>query len=256
MKNIRKTLTMSAALMAVMSFTMSIATAQSTEYIVFDVKGTAEGLKEKFVLGSVLKDGDKIELPEDSEIRLLDKAGEVVVLTGPMVGTVLNEDGNAQKGVDGSNALQVIAKLMFGEANLVNNIGAARAIAAKKSENEIIQPWVPVISKPGTFCLPMDKPVFNRVASVAKIKITVISGSEIFNEKVWNEKENSVSVSEMVKEGIDRYTLFLSSHTKESSFHLLDRSNMNTTEQIAWMAERGCKTQAVQLLNEASEKAG
>jgi hypothetical protein len=244
MKNFRRKLTLSAALMAVMSFSISIAVAQSTEYIIFDVKGSAEGLKEKFVLGSVLKDGDKI------------KAGEVVILTGPLVGTVLNEDGNAQKGVDGSNALQVIAKLMFGKANLVNNIGAARAISAKKSDNSLIEPWVPIISKPGTFCLPMDEPVINRVETVSKIKVTVISGSEVFNEKVWKEDEKSVSISDMVKEGIDRYTLFLSSHTKESSFHLLDRSNMNTTEQIAWMAERGCKTQALQLLNEASKKAG
>jgi hypothetical protein len=256
MNNFRKTLAMSAALIGIVAVNFSSASAQSTEYIIFDVKGSAEGLAEKFVLGTVLKDGDKIELPEDAEVRLLDKAGEVVILTGPITGTILDEDGGTKKSIDGSNALQVIAKLMFGDADLVNNIGAARAIGARNVDDGKIQPWVPVISKPGTYCLPMDVPIFTRLDAAAKIKVTVISGSEIFNEKVWEEKENSISVSELVKEGIDRYTLFLSSQIKESSIHLLDRTNMNTTEQIAWMAERGCKLQAVQLLNEVSEKAG
>ncbi len=256
MRKFRKTLAMSAALVGFIAVSLSSVHAQSTEYIIFDIKGSAEGLAEKFVLGSVLKDGDKIELPENSEIRLLDKTGEVVILTGPITGTVLDEDGGSQKSKDGSNALQVIAKLMFGEANLVNSIGAARAVESKSSVDGKIQPWVPVISKPGTYCLPMDVPVFSRLDAAAKIKITVISGSDIFEEKVWEEKEKSISVSGIVKKGIDRYTLFLSSQTRESSIHLLDRTDMNAAEQIAWMAERGCKLQALQLLNEVSEKAG
>lgn len=228
---------------------------QSNEYIIFDVKGSAEGITEKFVLGSVLKDGDKIEIPENAEIRLLDKAGEVVVLTGPLIGTVANEDGNSQKAKDRSNALQVIAKLMFGETNLVNNLGAARALQSVQTDKGKIQPWVPVISKPGTYCLTMSDPVFGRAVALSKAKVTVISGSEIFKEKIWNENEHLISIADMVEKTTDRYTLFLSSHTTESSIHLLDRTGMNTTEQIAWMAERGCKAQAVQLLDEVSEAA-
>ena len=256
MNTLLKKLTLGTALIAMVAFNNSPVSAQSTEYIIFEVSGTAEGIKEKFVLGTVLKDGDKIELPENAEVRLLDKAGDVVVLTGPLVGTVLNEDGDAKKGVDGSNALQVIAKLMFGEASLVNNIGAARAIKSEGAKKAEVHPWVPVIAKPGTYCLPADNPVIARKESNAKVKLTVISGSAVFNEKVWEEKELTVSISEMVKKDVDRYTLFLSSHTNESSIHLLDRKDMNVTEQIAWMAERGCKIQAIQLLNEASDKAG
>ena len=256
MNIIRKSLVTSAALATLIAFNITVASAQSTEYIIFEVKGTAEGLAEKFVLGAVLKDGDKIELPEDSEVRLLDKAGAVVVLKGPIVGVISDEDGDSQKAKDGSNALQVIAKLMFGENNLVNNLGAARALTSLKSDAGEFQPWVPVISKPGTYCLPMDEPVFGRKDASKKTKITIISGSEIFKEKIWKEDEGSISVSELVEDGTDRYTLFLSSQTAESSIHLLDRTDMNTTEQIAWMAERGCKAQAVQLLRKVSKDAG
>ena len=255
MNILRKTLAASTVLASVVAVNVSGANAQSTEYIIFEVNGSADGLAEKFVLGSVLKDGDKIELPEDSEVRLLDKAGDVVILTGPIVGVISDEDGGSQKAKDGSNALQVIAKLMFGEKNLVNNLGAARALQSLETDDGKFQPWVPVISTPGTYCLPMDAPIFGRVDIDEKSKITVISGSEIFEEKIWNENEKSISIGEIVKKDTDRYTLFLSNHSSESSLHLLDRTEMNTTEQIAWMAERGCKAQAVQLLKEASEKA-
>lgn len=255
MKLLSKSLLTGVALVGFVVSGLSIAQAQSTEYIIFDVKGTAEGLTERFVLGAVLKDGDKIDLPEDSELRLLDKAGKVVILTGPMVGVVEDEDGDTQKAKDGSNALQVIAKLMFGENNLVNNLGAARALQSVETEDGELQPWVPVISKPGTYCLSMNEPVFGRAVTLKKAKVTVISGSEIFKEKVWQENEKSISIADLIEKGTDRYTMFLSSHTSESSIHLLDKTNMNTTEQIAWMAERGCKAQAVQLLNEVSENA-
>ncbi len=258
MKTLSKTLFGSAALAGVMMLNIAatpVALAQSTEYIIFDVKGTAEGLAEKFALGTVLKDGDRIEIPENAELRLLDKAGNVVVLTGPLIGTVEDEDGNSEKAKDGSNALQVIAKLMFGEKSLVNNIGAARAINTEETDKNIVQPWEPVILVPGTYCLSMDKPVFSRASAREKAKITLISGSEIFKDKIWNEDEISISIEDMIDRETDRYTLFLSSQTTESSIHLLDRTDMNITEQIAWMAERGCKLQAMQLLNEASGKA-
>jgi len=232
------------------------ARAQSAEYIIFEVNGSAPGLSEKFVPGSVLKDGDKIELPEDSEIRLLDKAGEVIILVGPLVGTVLNEDGDSKESRDGSNALQVIAKLMFGKRGLVNNLGAARAVQAKPIVVGKDQAWVPIISKPGTYCLPLDAPVFSRVNSEKRAKITVMAEGGIFTEKPWNKEENSISISDVIKQGVDNYTLFVSYQTKESSLHLLDRTDMTSTQQLAWMVERGCNPQAAQLLKELSEEAG
>ena len=229
--------------------------AQSTEYIIFELKSEDASVVEKFALGSVLKDGDKINLPKDATLKLLDKSGEVVVLTGPLVGTVLNEDGDSQKAKDGSNALQVIAKLMFGEENLVNNLGAARAIEAVKDGTEKIQPWSPVVSIAGTYCLPFDAPVFARANARKDAKVTLISGDEVFKEKAWKKNEKTISVADMIVPEKDKYTLFVSSLTTESSLHLLDRSKMNITQQIAWMAEKGCKTQAIQLLHEAAEKA-
>ncbi|MCF6321037.1 MAG: hypothetical protein L3J32_04630 [Rhizobiaceae bacterium] len=232
------------------------ANAQSAEYVIFEVNGSAPGLSEKFVLGSVLKDGDRIELPESSEIRLLDKAGDIVILTGPLVGTVLNEDGDSQESRDGSNALKIIAKLMFGKRSLVNNLGAARTVENNPVVIAKKQAWVPVIFKPGTYCLPLDAPVFSRASSKKRAKITVMADGGIFVEKTWNKDENSISISDVVKKSVESYTLFISFHSTESSLHLLDRSGMSSTRQLAWMVERGCDTQAVQLLKELSEEAG
>ncbi len=255
MNGLARMLASSMVLAGVFTSHITMANAQSTEYIIFDVTGSASGLAEKFVLGSVLKDGDRIELPENSEVRLLDKTGKVVILTGPVVGIISDEDGGSQKARDGSNALQVIARLMFGEDNLVNNIGAARAIGSRPDDLDNNQPWLPIISKPGTYCLPKDAPVIGRHDAAKKIKITILSGSKIFKEKTWDAEQKTVSITDLVDRDIDTYTLFISSQTSESSIHLLDRTDMNITQQIAWMAERECRKQAVELLRQASDTA-
>lgn len=244
-----------AVLASVVVVNVSTAHAQSVEYIIFDVSGSAEGLNERFVLGAVLKEGDEINLPENAEVKLLDKSGSVIVLKGPLSGTVTNDDGGTQQAKDGSNALQVISKLMFGENRLVNNLGAARSVLSKKTEPQNIQPWMPIISRPGTYCLPSDMPVFGREEADSEIMITVSSGAGASMEKVWTANEKSISVSDLVQKNTDHYTLILSSQDAESSIHLLDRTDMNAAQQIAWMAERGCQTQAMQLLNEMSNGA-
>ncbi len=228
--------------------------AQSTEYIIFDLVSEDQSTKDKFLPGSVLKDGDKIELPENATLKLLDKTGKVVVLNGPLVGTVLNDDSDSEVSESGSNALQVIAKLMFGGNKLVNNLGAARTIESEIKEDEIAQPWLPVISTPGTYCLPFGAPILTRSKTDNKTKVTVISQANSAKDKAWEEKEETISIADLVNPKEDKYTLFLSNLETESTLHLLDRKTMNVTEQIAWMAERGCSKQAVQLLKEAAAK--
>ncbi|MFK5981003.1 MAG: hypothetical protein QM488_19205 [Rhizobiaceae bacterium] len=251
--NIFNSLIIAGTVLASLStFSVPNAYAQSVEYIIFDVSGSAEGLNKRFVLGAVLKEGDEINLPENSEVKLLDKSGSVIVLKGPLSGTVTNDDGGTQQAKDGSNALQVISKLMFGENRLVNNLGAARSVLSIENKPENVQPWMPIVSKPGTYCLPSEMPVFGRVKADAEIVVTVSSSNGASMEKVWTVNEKSISVSDLVQKDIDSYTLILSSQETESSIHLLDRTDMNAAQQIAWMAERGCNIQAMQMLNEMS----
>lgn len=225
-----------------------LAYAQGAEYIVFEMSSQVKHM----TLGAILKDGDRIELGEGEQLKLLDKAGAVIALEGPFAGTVKDEGEGGEQAEDASHALQVISKLMFSNNDLVNTLGAARSLDSVKSADGHSQPWVPVIKQPGTYCLPMDKPVFGRANTANKVKLTLISGSEIFNEKIWEEGEETVSLDDLTKDGVDRYTMFVSNQTKEFAIHLLDRETMNTTRQIAWMAERGCKAQAVQLLQEVA----
>lgn len=255
MKIFNKLVIAGTALVSVAVLNVSNAHAQSVEYIIFSVSGSAEGLNDRFVLGGVLKEGDEINLPENSEVKLLDKSGSVIVLKGPLTGTVTNDDGGTEQAKDGSNALQVISKLMFGENRLVNNLGAARSVLSAQIVPENVKPWMPVVSKPGTYCLPLETPVFVREEADAEIVITVSSSDGASMEKVWTANEKSISVSDLVQKDTDHYTLILSSQAAESSIHLLDRTDMNGAQQIAWMAERGCQIQAMQLLNEMSNAA-
>lgn len=256
MNTFRKLLVASTVLASVAVFNISGAYAQSAEYVIFNVSSSAEDLNDKFVLGAVLNEGDEINLPEGSEVKLLDKSGGVIVLKGPLIGVVTNDDGDTQASKDGSSALQVISKLMFGENRLVNNLGAARSVLSAQTEPENIQPWMPMVSKAGTYCLPQEMPILAREDAGLDITIKVVSSSGTSMEKVWSANENSLSVSDLVQTDVDQYTFVLSPDTSESIMHLLDRTDMNATQQIAWMAERGCAVQAQQLLNQMSKGAG
>ena len=249
----RAKLSVLAATFALMALSTAAVFAQSTEYIIFDLVSEDQNTVDRFQPGSVLKDGDKIELPENATLKLLDKSGKVVVLNGPLVGTVLNDDGDSEGSKNGSNALQVIAKLMFGGNKLVNNLGAARTIESEVKEGEISQPWLPIIATPGTYCLPFEAPVIARTQTDSKTKVTVLSKEKSSKDKAWEAKEETISIVDLINSKEDKYTLFLSNMETESTLHLLDRKTMNVTEQIAWMAEHGCSKQAVQLLKEAAE---
>lgn len=251
-----KLLVAGTALASVAVFNVSNAYAQSVEYVIFNVSGSAEGFREKFVLGAVLKEGDEIDLPENSEVKLLDKSGSVIVLTGPLIGTVTNDDGDSKRAKDGSNALKVISKLMFGENKLVNNLGAARSVFSSQTESENTKPWMPIVSEPGTYCLPSEMPILGRSNVNSDVRITIVSGNGTQMEKVWAASEQSISVSDLVQKDEDQYTLLISSLSAESSLHLLDRTDMSATQQIAWMAEHGCNEQALQLLDQLSKGAG
>lgn len=228
--------------------TIDTAFAKGAEYIVFEMSGQVKHM----TLGAILKDGDRIELGEGEQLKLLDKSGAVIALDGPFAGTVKDEGEGGDQAEDASHALQVISKLMFSNNDLVNTLGAARSLDSVKDADGLAQPWVPIIKQPGTYCLSMSEPVFGRENTSKKLKLTLISGSEIFNEKIWEEGENTVSLEDLTKDGVDRYTMFVSNQTAEFTIHLLDRDTMNETRQIAWMAERGCKAQAVQLLQEVA----
>jgi len=143
---------------------------------------------------------------------------------------------------------------VFSKKDLVDTLGAARSLESEgpltvaKSAEGVPLPWVPVIVKPGTYCLLKSQPEFGRINTDFDSKISLIPAKGIGHEKIWPKEQKLISISEFLDEESEKYTLFLPSSPTQSTLHVLLQDDMSTTEQVAWLAEHDCNDQAVQLL--------
>lgn len=223
----------------------AIVLAQSAEYVVFETTANVGNIEP----GKVLKEGDLINLPEGVEIKLLSKTGEILALKGPLEAVVTNEGETSKSALNGSNALLAISDLVFKDKTLVNTLGAARSLSGEneKAPEPGDDPWNPVLAKPGSYCLLKKAPQFARTDSDKPAKILLISSSGKNNQIVWEANAEVLSIKEFVEPDGDQFTMLFSDNVNEFNLHLLDEAGMSVTEQIGWMAEKGCAAQAVKL---------
>lgn len=219
---------------------------QSAEYVVFETTANVENISP----GKVLKEGDLIALPDGVEIKLLSKTGEILALKGPLEAVVTNDGESTKSAINGSNALQAISDLVFKDKALVNTLGAARSLSGDDSSDKVeasANPWNPLLSKPGSYCLLRDEPLLVRSNVDEPAKLLLISSSGKNSDIVWAANAKTLSIKDFVEPKGDQFTMLFSDNVREYNLHLLDDTGMSITEQIGWMAEKGCAGQAVKL---------
>jgi hypothetical protein len=240
------TLQSTAIIVLIVLFGSTVSYAQSTEYVVFSIKGTIE----KLHLGQVLKEGDLIELPAESEVSLLSKAGDFTQLEGPLVARVTNESSDER----GEGALTKLANLLFDEEKFVPIVGATRSLNGQADINTLLlnqdalNPWSPVLSQFDTYCLNMDQPVLSRTSAGDEITVVLTSGTAKNDEITWAAGSQSLHLNEYIDPAHNDVTVFLSDRLEPITIQFLEIGENTFIEQAAWMVEQNCQYQALQLL--------
>lgn len=219
---------------------ISNAQTSSEEYLVFEANDKVKTLK----VGDILKLGDRLDLAEGAVVRLLDKNGKIVDLEGSFSAIVVpdeNETDEANKG----NLLQNISTLLFGDKEFDNTLGVSRSLGSSSAKND--QPWVPNVSKHGTYCVLASSPFVTRTNISNDEKLELVSTASGSITKAWPAGQHQLSLADIVKDSTNKYLLKLRQNS--SDLHLYDQASDNVTKQISWMAEKGCKTQARLLLH-------
>lgn len=220
--------------------------AQSTEYVVFSIKGTIGGLS----LGQVLKEGDIIELPAEVEVNLLSKEGEFTRLEGPLKAVVINES----KDQTGEAALAKLAQLFFDEEKFVPTIGATRSLDGNTDistllvNHRALTPWSPVLSQLDNYCLNTDRPVLSRTSADSELTIVLTTGKSKTQSITWAAASQFLPLTDYLDPGHTYITASVSDRVEPITIHILDIGQTSVMEQAVWMAERKCRNQAIQLL--------
>ena len=222
-------------------FQAGTARAEAIEYVVFSIEGSVADLS----LGQVLKEGYRFEIPDNARVNLISKKGEIITLDGPVAATVTKEEDNAK----GEQALASLSSRLFDDNKFVQTIGGTRSTTNETDLQKLLygqnvnQAWLPVISSAEVYCLKREKAVLRseRADTDARVRI---GDSEVM---VWKVGVDKLPLDDTFKTD-ESGGLYLSIDERKILVFISDIGSASVASEVAWLAEKGCVNQALQLL--------
>jgi len=223
--------------------------AQSNEYVVFSIKGNFHDLH----LGQILVEGQRVELPEKTEVKLISKLGKFVLLTGPISATITNDGENAQ----GEKALATISRKLFESMKFVDVLGGTRSLEGQSDIDAWLfnqrhqNPWLPAVSQDDDYCLQRDNLILGRPAREGNLKITINPNTRIEQEFIWKVTNTGLHVDQLVDPTQTSVLVKVQGRPQFITLHILQTDDGTIAEQAAWLSEHGCFRQALLLLGKS-----
>ena len=240
-----------AALVLSLALLLSPSVAYAAEYIIFRIDGEAADLK----MGQALDEGDNLEIPEGVTVQLVSKAGEIVTLTGPGLATITTETEDPEA----ETTLKTISTLLFSDARFIKTLGGSRSVASSPQSGDSRagdNPWQPVISADQEYCLEAGNPVIHRRIKDPEWKVTVqIPGTGERVEYNWVGGASELRLAGLPETPQDEYLARIPGRAGAIVIHTASETPVSLLGQLEWMAERGCREQALKLLEQAAAKA-
>lgn len=219
-------------------------TAWSGNLVVFEAKGA--GLK----AGQVIDSTHPLVLADGESASLIADTGRIIHLKGPHKGPPLAE-GNKNDSVK-----EAMASLVDSGSKEKGALGATRsadsAFKMAKDGKTIPDPWMIDITQGGNHCYQENKPlVFWRPDSSTDTTIRVVVGDNAWKAHTeWPKGKDNLMLPANVplQNGIN-LTTEMDSRKTESVLHVVPNTITSDPVKMAWMHEKGCKTQFMVMLN-------
>ncbi|CAK0748199.1 putative SH3 domain-containing protein [Azospirillaceae bacterium] len=230
------------ALLAGLAIVVGLAlTTKSAKADAVVIRTTAPSLK----AGQMVKTGEKVSLPAGATATLVGKDGKTISLTGPF-------NGLAESGGGGGGDPQVVAalsRLLTAKGTETSTLGATRSASGASKDD----PYV-VIPTDGDHCQVANAPaVMKRAIGIAdeEIIITPEGGEPI--TVAWAAGELELlwpEAAAMKDKGV--YFVKVPGRSKPWRIvtHVASKPMSSPVATVAWMADQGCRRQALVLLNQ------
>ena len=219
--------------------------AQASEFVVIEADDKAG-----FAQGDVIADGASITIPSGSSLTLISEDGMPVTLPGPFSGVPKSS------GSGGNSDLSVLASLLSNSNKSTVSLGVVRAAGSKKDDS-VPSPYLVNVDVSGARCLPSDGTIVlyrSDASETTTLKLTeMIGNKEVRSSKgKWKAGDNQMSLPrKMVSMFKDdsNWKFVTGDNSVDLNFHAMPSSLDNATKKAIWLAEQGCKPQAIALLS-------
>ncbi len=230
------------AMFSLLALQHSAAQSESLEYVVFSI----EGIVEELSLGQILKEGHQFEIPKNTTVNLISKSGSVITLEGPTKATVTNDKDNK----NGEHALTSISNLLFDDKKFVQVVGGTRSTFDETNLGKYLvgqnqdQTWRPVLSSEEHYCLTTKQPVLHREEALQDLSI------QFSDQKTseWKSGNYSLDLAPFIDDLDTTSQIELAIDGKKIKVFVSADTHSSTSNQVAWLANQGCKKQALMLL--------
>ncbi|MBF0194915.1 MAG: hypothetical protein HQL71_10160 [Magnetococcales bacterium] len=219
--------------------------AQATNMIVFKVKGV------NLTPGQSINAKQNLVLTEQQSISMIAPNGQIINISGPYNGPAAAKVEQTNSGL--ANALSV---LVSSRGSNNESLGASRdatsSIAAAQKYGFVPTPWLIDVTRSGDHCLWKSKrPVLWRpdVSQSSRIKMNI--GENIWQASAkWTARYSKmVAPPNMPLLDGEIYRFELDNNKTIAKLHIIPAEVSSGPVLAAWMNEKGCKSQALSLLN-------
>jgi hypothetical protein len=226
---------------ATFCFLLIVNTATARDLIV--IFSTAPDLQP----GQVVKSEAAIDVPDGTQITLIDETGTKLVISGPYNGFLAVASAAGAAGASGDGKLLAsLTNLLAGAGKETNAMGAIRSAGMAKN---LVDPRFINVSRTGHHCVPVEGPVtLWRAKRTKNTRLTLLAFSDQSKKSIsW------VRGAETVKWPADfaladraKFAARFKDSMKASlmTIHLVPADLPTIAHRVAWMAERGCSDQA------------
>ncbi|GEM_PF-627717 len=220
-------------------FTIGLGSAQADEIVIISSE------KANYQVGETLTNSTLLNLKAGAKLTLLTLDGKLHKLAGPFKGTL----PKPQKGTLKPKALVVLSALLKDNRKSDLSLGTVRSSGkAVKVPN----PWAVNISEPGHGCIKPDRATLWRTRNIDQDAKVTLSAQTSAQKAVvqWVAGYELLNVPGQLFKSDKTYTVDLDGHSVELRVHVMPSEIKTNVEQAVWMANAGCKPQALALLAE------
>ena len=222
---------------------LSALPASAAEFVV--VAGGAPGL----MPGQVVQSGATLEIPAGASVTLVSESGKTLTLKGPHSGPAGTGGGGG--GNPGPGLIKALSGLLTVSGQETASLGTMRGVQPPPPPPD---PWVVDIGRSGDHCVPAKGTV--RLWRAKKDKARILSlknlGDKSKSVTDWPAGSSALAWPAEVTLGNGaRYLLRLKGSRARRKFnlHLVPAGLPTDAHRAAWMAKKGCETQAMRLLS-------
>lgn len=227
------------ALAAFMTAGIAAADAMAGEMVV--LKSTSAALKE----GSVIDGARPLKLAAGTSVTLIGADGSVVRLTGPYDGTPAKarSPGAGNRGI-----VKALGAILSERKVSTASLGVLRSTGG--SGGPLADPWMVNVDGSGIRCIRRDIVVLWRGDATADQRLTITRAKiGMTAQAQWAAGDSVLPVSGRKFKDSARYTVERGGRRVELTMRVMPGDLTGVPQQAAWMADVGCKQQALALLD-------